>query len=169
MPKIRPISQKDNHAVANIIRTVLEEYRLDLPGTAYFDPQLDYMYDYYQTLENSEYWVIEEEGRIVGGVGVGLLAESVAGFGKMGEVQKLYLLPEARGKGYAKKLMARLQAFAVSRGYDYLYLETIHTLEAAIKLYEKLAFERLNSPIDAYGHHSTMDVFMGKRLNNSLK
>lgn len=165
MVLVRTIEKNDEPVVAEIIRTVLEESHLDVPGTAYFDPQLDYMFDHYQSQVTSEYWVIEEEGNIVGGVGIGLLAISILGLGKVGEIQKLYLLPETRGIGYSRRLMETLMAFSMSQGYDYLYLKTIHTLKAAIKLYEKLDFERLDAPIDGESHHPLMDVFMGKKLN----
>lgn len=162
---VRSMKKDDEIVVAEIIRQVLEEYHLDVPGTAYFDPQLDYMYDYYQPLEGSNYWVLEEASRVVGGIGISLLAESVDGLGKVAEVQKLYLLPEVRGRGYAKQLMATLMAFASSHGYQYLYLETIHSLAAAINLYEKLGFDQLTRPIVTQDHHPLMDVFMGKKIS----
>lgn len=62
MVLIRPIAKEDEPVIAAIIRNVLEESQLDVPGTAYFDPQLDYMYDHYQSQVASEYWVIEKEG-----------------------------------------------------------------------------------------------------------
>lgn len=179
MVLIRPIAKEDEPVIAAIIRSVLEESHLDVPGTAYFDPELDYMYDYYQKLTDNAYWVVEEQGRLVGGVGIGLLdeslelpikghpellAEKATKIGKVGELQKLYLLPEARGKGYSRRLMDTVMAFAIDQGYDFLYLETIKSLETAIVLYKKLGYEFLDEPLLS-GDHTFMDTFMMKDLN----
>ncbi|AMC00092.1 ribosomal-protein-alanine acetyltransferase [Aerococcus viridans] len=179
MVLIRPIAKEDEPVIAAIIRNVLEESQLDVPGTAYFDLELDYMYDYYNKLVDSAYWVVEDHGHLVGGVGIGLLSESlelpIKGHSelltekgeivaKVGELQKLYLLPEARGKGYSRRLMDTLTAFAVERGYDFLYLETISRLETAIILYEKWGYRFLDEPL-LPGDHTLMDTFMIKDLN----
>nr|WP_279097853.1 GNAT family N-acetyltransferase [Aerococcus urinaeequi] len=179
MIKIRPIAKEDEPVIATIIRSVLEENHLDVRGTAYFDPQLDYMYDYYQKLVDSAYWVVEDQGCLVGGVGIALLSESldfpIKGhpelltekgeiIAKVGELQKLYLLPEARGKGYSRRLMDTVTVFAVERGYDFLYLETISRLKTAIILYEKWDYRFLDEPL-LPGDHILMDTFMIKDLN----
>ena len=82
----------------------------------------------------------------------------------MGELQKLYLLPEARGKGYSRRLMDTVTVFAVERGYDFLYLETISRLKTAIILYEKWDYRSLDEPL-LPGDHILMDTFMIKDLN----
>lgn len=43
----RTITAADDAALAKIIRTNLEQLQLDIPGTAYFDPELDHMSQYY--------------------------------------------------------------------------------------------------------------------------
>ena len=40
---IRLITEKDDQAIADIIRKSLEKFHLDIPGTVYFDPQLDHL------------------------------------------------------------------------------------------------------------------------------
>ena len=37
------ITEDDDAAIAAIIRANLERYHLDIPGTAYFDPELDHL------------------------------------------------------------------------------------------------------------------------------
>lgn len=39
--KIRLITAADNSVIAEIIRTNLKKFNLDILGTAYFDPELD--------------------------------------------------------------------------------------------------------------------------------
>ena len=46
--RIRRIRQEDDAALAAIIRKNLESCKLDIPGTAYFDPELDHLSRYYE-------------------------------------------------------------------------------------------------------------------------
>ena len=45
--KIRLITAADNPIIADIIRTNLKKVNLDIPGTAYFDSELDSLSAYY--------------------------------------------------------------------------------------------------------------------------
>lgn len=47
MVKIRPIEGQDDAPLAQIIRTILKSYGLDIPGTAYFDKELDHLSSFY--------------------------------------------------------------------------------------------------------------------------
>lgn len=58
---IRPITPADDAAMAALIRRSLEDAGLDRPGTAYCDPQLDRLAEYYAGLERpGAYWVAAE-------------------------------------------------------------------------------------------------------------
>ena len=56
---IRKIEQKDNAAVAEIVRTVMLELGAPKVGTAYADPNLDTMFETYQN-PNAVYFVVEQ-------------------------------------------------------------------------------------------------------------
>ncbi|MEC1048985.1 GNAT family N-acetyltransferase, partial [Bacillus safensis] len=114
---IRPIEQKDNPYIAAIIRSSLESANLAIEGTAYTDPQLDQLFEYYQSLTHAAYWIAEEQGEIVGGIGIAPFTNGVC------ELQKLYLSPKAQGKGAGKKLMDTALEYA-STYYETCYLET---------------------------------------------
>ena len=109
---IRPIKPSDNPHLAIIVRTTLAEHGCDKPGTAFADPETDFLYQQFQD-ENTAYFVVEAEGKIVGGAGIGKLK----GYDDVCELQKMYLLPEARGKGLAKMLMDTCIAFAKENGF----------------------------------------------------
>ncbi|MCY3066316.1 hypothetical protein [Aerococcus mictus] len=47
MTTIRPIQAKDDRQLAKIIRHSLESVGLDQPGTAYYDPELDHLSQFY--------------------------------------------------------------------------------------------------------------------------
>ena len=47
MLNYREMSVTDDAAVAKLIRDNLKKYKLDIPGTGYFDEGLDHLRDYY--------------------------------------------------------------------------------------------------------------------------
>lgn len=155
---IREIRAQDNAAVAAIIRDSLKAHDLAVPGSAYFDPELDDLHAHYRGLSPAQYWVAETGGEVVGGVGI-------APFGAAGtvcELQKLYLRPDVQGRGLSRKLMDTALAFAAEH-YRHCYLETTHKLEAACALYEKYGFKPLTQPLPG-SEHSAMDAWYLKRL-----
>ena len=69
MLNYREMSVTDDAAVAKLIRDNLKKYKLDIPGTVYFDEGLDHLSDYYGADER-KYFVIEgAHGKIIGGIG----------------------------------------------------------------------------------------------------
>ncbi|MEZ8387495.1 GNAT family N-acetyltransferase, partial [Vibrio splendidus] len=138
---VRPLQQQDNTVVANVIRQVSYENGLtEDKGYGVADPTLEDMFSVYNN-ERSQYWVIELDGKVVGGGGFAPLA----GMPEVCELQKMYFLPETRGKGLAKRLVNMSMEKAKELGYQHMYLETTECLNAAVKLYEKLGFEHLDS------------------------
>ncbi len=89
MLNYRKIENADNAQIAKIIRSNLEKLHLNLPGTAYFDPELDHLSDYYNSKpEKRTYFVaLDENGKIIGGVGIA----EFDGIDDCAELQKLYL------------------------------------------------------------------------------
>lgn len=131
----RTITAADDAALAKIIRTNLEQLQLDIPGTAYFDPELDHMSQYYAKAPKKRAYFIalDETEKVVGGVGVAEFAP-IPG---CAEVQKLYLADPAKGKGHGKALMRLAEDWAREAGYAQLYLETHSNLTTAMRLYRK--------------------------------
>ena len=66
---IREIQKGDNAEIAQLIRTVLIEFKVPKVGTAYADPQLDCMFETYAP-PKSGYFVIEADGKLIGGAGI---------------------------------------------------------------------------------------------------
>ncbi|MBN8861084.1 MAG: GNAT family N-acetyltransferase [Sphingobacteriales bacterium] len=145
---IRPIAEKDNKAVAVIVRATLKEFNADHPGTAYYEEETDFLYTVFQT-PGSVYYVAEKEDVVMGGAGIfptsGLPA-SVC------ELVKMYILPEARGIGLGRKLMAVCFEAARAKGYKQVYLETKAELQTAVIIYEKYGFRYLPAPLGNTGH-----------------
>lgn len=87
----------------------------------------------------------EPEGRLyiarVDGVPVGCVAMKRHDDENAGELKRLYVRPEYRGRGYARIMAERIISDARSVGYDAVYLDTLPFLKAAKHLYDKLGFE----------------------------
>lgn len=156
---IREIEPKDNLKIATVIRNVFEELNAPKVGTAYADPHLNTLFEVYQA-ENEIYFIVEMDGTILGGCGIGKLIDAKI---KICELQKMYLAKEARGKGIAKELMQKCLAFAKQVGYDKCYIETLPFMKDAQKLYVKSGFTFIDGPMGATGHNAC-DVFMIKDL-----
>jgi putative acetyltransferase len=158
--QIREIEEKDNEAIERIIKRSLESFYLNIPGTAYFDPQLGMLAQYYKEQANARYWVVvNEQGEVVGGVGIAPLGQKTG----ICELQKLYLIPAAQGIGLSKELMREALGFAKEH-YTHCYLETLKKLQAANHLYIKTGFQQLDSPLNG-SEHSAMDTWYIKELS----
>ncbi|MGO4821525.1 MULTISPECIES: GNAT family N-acetyltransferase [unclassified Flavobacterium] len=156
---IRKIEKRDNPAVAQLIRSVFDELNIPKVGTAYEDPYLDLMFEEYSK-PKSIYYVVEIEGRVVGVAGVAPLeneAETIC------ELQKMYFLPETRGKGIGSLIMAKCLQSAKDFGFEKCYLETMPFMLDAQKLYKKVGFEYIDAPMGSTGHTSC-PVWMLKKL-----
>lgn len=78
-----------------------------------------------------------------------------------GELKRLYVRPEFRGKGYARKLSEKIVEDAKAVGYDALYLDTLPFLTAAQRLYGSMGFE----VCEAYNEDPMgCSIFMRKEL-----
>ncbi|EOU3286685.1 GNAT family N-acetyltransferase [Vibrio harveyi] len=156
---LRPLTKADNSQVADVIRKVSAEYGLTADkGYGVADPTLDDMYSVYDQ-QGAAYWVVEYQGEIVGGGGFAPLA----GEPNVCELQKMYFLPQTRGHGLAKRIVALSLQLAKQFGYQQCYLETTECLREAIGLYEKLGFEHLDAPLGQTGHDAC-EVVMLKTL-----
>ena len=155
---IREIQQKDNKQVENVIRTCLIEFGANHDGTAWADPDLCRFSEIYNT-EGNKYWVIEDEnGIILGGVGIG----NLEGTDKVCELQKMYCLPQIRGTGLSHKLMDIALNYA-KQYYKKCYLETLPNMIGAQKFYEKYGFIRIYEPVIKTDHFAC-DVLYIKDL-----
>lgn len=145
---IRTIQQTDNLILSKIIKDTLAEFGANHPGTVYFDPTTDSLYELFRQ-KGSAYFVAERNGEIVGGGGIyptkGLPDDTC-------ELVKMYLLPQARGTGLGKTLIERCISQAKEFGYRKIYLETMPELKQALTIYAKFGFEYLSEPMGNSGH-----------------
>lgn len=157
--KIRPIQPSDNRDLAIVVRNTLAEFSANHPGTVYFDPTTDALYELFR-IPRSAYFVAEAEGKILGGGGIfpteGLTEDTC-------ELVRMYLLPEARGIGLGRTLIEHCLQTARTNRYQQVYLETLDELHQAQKIYAKFGFEYLSAPL-GHSKHFGCGLWMLKKL-----
>lgn len=157
--KIREIEVEDNQEVKKLIQNVLVEMGAPKEGTAYEDKALDDMTATYDG-RGKAYFVVEEDGKIIGGAGIAPLAGMEL---EVCELQKMYFLPEARGRGIGMEMIEQCQEFARKNGFQKCYIETLPSMKNARNLYNKSGFEPLPGPMGNTGHYNCT-VFLLKDL-----
>lgn len=83
--------------------------------------------------EDARYYVAEEDGKLLGGCGLLLIAGE-------GNITNVVVAPEARRKGVAMGMLTHLLAAGDREGLTAYTLEVRISNQAAIGLYEKLGF-----------------------------
>ena len=153
---IRPIETRDDKAVAAIIRSVMPEFGAVGDGFAINDPEVNWMSRAYST-GRSTYFVVERNGRVVGGGGIGPLK---GGEEDVCELRKMYFLRELRGLGAGAALM--VQCLETARSYDFrrCYLETLCGMDAAIRLYKRSGFTQIPAAMGATGHSGCDNFYL---------
>jgi putative acetyltransferase len=157
--EIRPIESRDNEALAKVIRTALAEFGANKPGTVYFDPTTDALFELFRT-PGSYYYVATIDEKVVGGCGIFPTENLPDG---TCELVKLYVAKEARGTGLGKQLMEQSMSWAKENGYTDVYLESMPELKKAVSIYEKVGFQPLDHPLGNSGHDGC-DIWMLKEL-----
>jgi GNAT superfamily N-acetyltransferase len=84
------------------------------------------------------FWLAEEDGRTVGSITLYTVTDELARLGH------LVLLPEARGSGGGRRLVAKVLETAREAGYKHLELGTFSDLGPAIALYRSVGFEKVS-------------------------
>jgi putative acetyltransferase len=105
----------------------------------------------------TSFLVADRQGDAVGCIG---LMPVVAG---VGEIKRMYVRPDQRGQGIARRLIGSAEALARHRGATTLRLATGSRQPEAITLYESLDYR----PVPAYGKyvHEPTALCYTKSLN----
>ena len=83
--------------------------------------------------------------------------------GEYGELKRMFVRPETRGRGVGRRLLAALESHAATAGLTVLRLETGVSQPAAVRLYEGAGYAR-RGPFGAYTA-DPLSVYMEKRLS----
>ena len=156
---IRPINESDNKHISVILREVLIEMDIPRIGSAYEDPEINNMYESYQS-NRSIYFVVEENNKILGGAGINQLKN---GDVNICELQKMYFHKSIRGRGIGDKMIELCLNFALESNYKKCYIETMPNMVNAQKLYIKKGFKYIDNPLGNTGH-TACPIWMLKNL-----
>ncbi len=132
---IRDWQSADRAIAFDLIGTVLAEYGLvQEPEGA--DRDVLEIETFYLN-KGGKFWVVEHQGKLLGTAAFYPIAKGKNAV----EIRKMYLLPEARGKGLGKFLLQQLEQTIQARGFGQIYVETASVLKEAVQLYEQNGYE----------------------------
>jgi len=146
--QIRSIEARDDARIAEIIRAVMPEFGATGCGFAINDPEVDWMSRAYAQ-PRCAYFGVEDGKEVLGGGGIAPLD---GGEDDTCELRKMYFLPQARGRGAGAAMMQRCLDAARELGFRRCYLETLSGMDAAMKLYDRSGFRRIDAPMGDTGH-----------------
>jgi putative acetyltransferase len=130
---------------------------LDAHMTALYPPASSHLLDVAALSDPAVGFLVARDGDEV--VSCGALLRDARGWG---ELKRMYVRPDRRGRGIGKRVLAELEAVACKAGLPLLRLETgIHN-EDALALYRGAGF----AECEAFGDYrpDPLSVFMEKRV-----
>ncbi len=122
----------DQEALVALVREYAAWLKVDM-CLQNFDEEMAHIDSKY-SLPNGLFWVVEDAGRLVGGVGFKHLNEATA------EVKRLYVQPAFRGHALGQKLMHMVICTTRQLGYQRLVLDTVPQTAGSHVLYQHLGF-----------------------------
>lgn len=141
---IRRATRADSAAAAGVVRAVYAEQGFTWEGDGYHSDLADVEAGF------DAFWVAERDGVVVGCVGI-RSAELVLA-GSDCSLERLYVLPEARGTGLGAALLLTAVDGARNRGWRCLEIWSDKLLGDAHRLYERhgarVVSERVNDDPD---------------------
>ena len=131
---------------------------LDAYATALYPPESNHLLDVGSLSDAAvSFLVARAEGEAIG---CGAILRDPRGWG---EVKRMFVRPNQRGKGIGVRVLAELEALVIGSGLTLLRLETgIHNREA-LALYRRAGFTE-RGPFGDYAS-DPLSVFMEKRVN----
>lgn len=84
------------------------------------------------------WYAVNGEGKVVGSIGLKRIDD------RTGEIKKLFVVKEYRGKGVAQKLLDTLLKATAKHQFSRIYLGTVGKLDAARRFYEKYGFSEIS-------------------------
>jgi GNAT superfamily N-acetyltransferase len=153
MLQIRPAGGADIAQVRGMLKEYVDWIALDLAFQE-IDAELDGLPGQYAPPRGALF-VVTEGGRHLAMIALRPMD------GTIGEIKRLYVRPEARGRGLARQLIATLCDEARRLGYSELRLDTLPMMGDAQALYEACGF------VDIEPYYDTPIAgtrFMSKRI-----
>ncbi len=117
---------------------------------------------------NGHFVILYEAGRPVAMGGWRFSEEARLALGyreRAVELKRMYVIPESRGRGHARTVLAHLEQTAAAAGAGRMVLETGRAQPEAVALYRSCGY----ADVPPFGHYadSPLSIPLGKRLSKS--
>ncbi len=161
--QVRLASLEEADAIANILREAFAEFESDYTPEAFavVTPPAD---EIAGRFDEGPIWVAVKDDRVVATVSAVHEPEWLY-------IRSMAVLPTAQRLGLGRKLLEAVEAYAIEKGFERLFLYTTHFSSGAIKLYEKNGFRRGRdtSADEWYGTPGlSMEKKIGRNINRML-
>ena len=130
---IRLATNRDGERIRALVFAVLAEYGLQ-PDAETSESDLKDIEATYLKPGGVFELVEDERGNLAGTVGLCPLDENTC------KLRKMYLIPEARGKGLGRRMLERAIEHARRLGFKTIILETVSVMKEAVRLYTRSGF-----------------------------
>lgn len=150
---IRPAAAADSPAIRSVISRVLAEFNRTI-DTSGKDADLVDVEASYATRGGTFYVVTTADRQVAGTAGLMPITPA-----QTAELRRMFLLPQARGRGLGKQLLAMILDDARRLGFRRVRLETSSAMHDARRLYTTFGFKV--APID----NPTYGCDVGMALN----
>ncbi|MHC4513707.1 MAG: GNAT family N-acetyltransferase [Planctomycetota bacterium] len=156
-PRLRTATNTDAPGIIDLVGRCYAEYPgcvLDVDGEEpeLLDPEGAF----------SAFWVLDRGGEVVGTIGCKI---QPAGDGRKLELKKLYLHPDVRGAGWARKLVALIEGYARRHDIGVVELWTDTRFENAHGLYAHLGYTRTGKTRELHDKSNTVEYYFVKELS----
>lgn len=138
-PCIRSFRPGDEPAIADVIKSVFDEYGFTWEPEGYNRDSFE-IAKYYLD-DGGGFWVMERDGKIIGTVGIKKRSNDLC------ELYRLYLRSEFRGLGLGKALYEFAQQSAQQMGFKKMEMWSDKKLLSAHEMYRKSGAESLGDRI----------------------
>ena len=156
--KVRDARDSDGDQLAALIDACYDEYEgcvLDIDGEV---PELRAIATHHAS-EGGRFWIAENDGQILGSVGVVPIGDGVF------ELKKLYVIKEARGMGVGKRLVSLAEAEAMSHGAKAIDLWSDTRFEDAHRLYERRGYIRGPKTRELHDKSNSVEFYFRKEFS----
>ncbi|CCG54324.1 Probable acetyltransferase, GNAT family [Flavobacterium indicum GPTSA100-9 = DSM 17447] len=126
---MKVIKTNSDHPDFKKLSTLFDEYLVDIDGDE------REFFAHYNNVQLDHVLVVYYEERAVGCGAFKKYEEDTA------EIKRMFVLPEARGKGIANMILTEIQSWAIEQGFAHFILETSPKLHHAIALYTKMGYQ----------------------------
>ncbi|MGB7434994.1 MAG: GNAT family N-acetyltransferase [Candidatus Acidiferrum sp.] len=138
--------------IAQAYRIVVEYY--EAAAVQVREDRTEFERQYF--VDGAGVWLAESGGEVIGCVALRSIPE-MAG---CGEIKRMYVRSNHRGRGVSDLLLTTLEDFARESGYRWLYLDTAADMKAAARFYRRKGFVDCKR----YNQNPQAAIFMRKRI-----